>query len=97
MNKRTKALSISKAVKESVYRRDRGMCILCGRPGLPEAHYISRAKGGLGIEQNIVTLCRNCHYELDQTTRRRELLKSVKEHLDIWYLDFTDDERIYRK
>lgn len=97
MNKRTKALAISKAVKESVYRRDRGMCILCGRPGLPEAHYISRAKGGLGIEQNIVTLCRNCHYELDQTTRRRELLKSVKEHLDIWYLDFQDDERIYRK
>lgn len=97
MNKRTKALAISKAVKESVYRRDRGMCILCGRPGLPEAHYISRAKGGLGIEQNIVTLCRNCHYELDQTTRRRELLKSVKEHLDIWYLDFPDDERIYRK
>lgn len=97
MKKRTKALAISKAVKETVYKRDRGMCILCGRPGLPEAHYISRAKGGLGIEQNIVTLCRPCHLELDQTTKRRELLQRVKEHLDLWYPDFNEARRYYRR
>lgn len=97
MNKRTKALGISKAVKEIVYKRDGGRCILCGRPGLPEAHYIPRAKGGLGIEQNIVTLCRPCHRELDQTTKRRELLQRVKAHLDLWYPDFNEKRRYYSR
>ena len=74
MNARTKALAISKEVKETVYKRDRGRCILCGAVGLPEAHYIPRSKGGLGIEQNIVTLCRPCHDKLDNTTERKALL-----------------------
>ena len=97
MNKRTKALAISQTVKATVYRRDRGMCILCGRAGLPEAHYIPCSQGGLGIEQNIVTLCRTCHNKLDQTTQREELLARVKEHLDLWYPDFSDTDRIYKK
>lgn len=97
MNKRTKALAISQAVKAKVFRRDNGLCILCGRAGLPEAHYIPRSQGGLGIEQNIVTLCRFCHNKLDQTTERGELLERVKEHLDLWYPDFSDTDRIYKK
>ena len=69
-SKRTKALSITPKVKKTVYERDGGRCVLCGSPhGLPEAHYIPRSRGGLGIPENIVTLCRNCHRELDQTTR----------------------------
>lgn len=56
MNERTKACAISAATKDAVFKRDRGQCVLCGKPGLPEAHYIPRSKGGLGIEQNIVTL-----------------------------------------
>lgn len=97
MNKRTKALAINKAVKEKVYERDCGLCVLCGRPGLPEAHYIPRSKGGLGIEQNIVTLCRPCHNQMDNTTARENLLRRVKEHLDLWYPNFTDAERVYKK
>lgn len=97
MTNRTKACSISKTVKENVYRRDSGRCILCGKIGLPEAHYIPRSKGGLGIEENIVTLCRECHYQLDQTTKRKDLLKRVKEHLDLWYPWFCDADRIYKK
>ena len=97
MHKRTKALSISPQVKAKVYERDGGCCILCGRKGNPEAHYISRAQSGLGIEQNIVTLCRDCHRRLDQTTERKELLKKVKAYLDLWYPDFSDDERKYKK
>ena len=97
-SKRTKALSITPKVKNTVYERDGGRCVLCGSPyGLPEAHYIPRSQGGLGIEENIVTLCRNCHRELDQTTRRAELLERVKAHLDIWYPDFSDNDRIYKK
>ena len=97
MNARTKALAISKEVKEAVYKRDRGRCILCGAVGLPEAHYIPRSKGGLGIEQNIVTLCRPCHDLMDNTTARESLLRRVKEHLDLWYPNFTDEQRIYHK
>ena len=69
MNERTKACAISKATKDAVYKRDRGQCVLCGKPGLPEAHYIPRSKGGLGIEQNIVTLCRPCHDLMDKIGR----------------------------
>ena len=47
MRKRTKALAITKATKEQVFERD-GYCILCGKAGSPDAHYISRAQGGLG-------------------------------------------------
>lgn len=97
MNERTRACAISKAVKEAVYKRDRGYCVLCGKPGLPEAHYIPRSRGGLGIEQNIVTLCRPCHNKLDQTTQRQELLERVKQHLDLWYPGFEDTDRIYKK
>ena len=97
MNKRTKALAITKTVKEAVYKRDCGQCVLCGKPGLPEAHYIPRSQGGLGIEQNIVTLCRPCHDKMDSTTARESLLRRVKEHLDLWYPNFTDAERVYKK
>ncbi len=97
MNKRTKALAISKTVKEKVYERDCGLCVLCGKPGIPEAHYIPRSKGGLGIEQNIVTLCRPCHNQMDSTTARESLLRRVKTHLDLWYPNFTDADRVYKK
>ena len=97
MNARTKACAISKEVKEAVYKRDRGRCILCGAVGLPEAHYIPRSKGGRGIEQNIVTLCRPCHDRLDNSTERKALLLRVKEHLELWYGDFPDEQRIYTK
>lgn len=97
-SERTKALSISSKVKRIVYERDMGCCILCGSPqGLPEGHYIPRSKGGLGIPENIVTLCRECHRRLDQTIERRVLLERVKAHLDLWYPGFKDINRIYRK
>ena len=98
MNRRTKALDISKKVKMTVWERDRHRCILCGSPSaMPNAHYISRAKSGLGIEQNIVTLCMDCHRRLDQTTERKELLNKVKHYLDRFYPNFTNDMRRYKK
>lgn len=97
MNKRTKATSIPFKVKQEVFIRDGGRCIFCGRPGYPEAHYISRTRGGLGIPENIVTACRECHRRMDASEERPQYLKRAKEYLDILYPDFTDEMRIYKK
>ena len=97
-SKRTKALDIPKSVKDKVWERDRHSCIVCGSTNaMPNAHFISRAKSGLGIPENIVTLCQKCHHEFDNTTRRKELWEYIKAYLDIHYPGFSDARRIYNK
>lgn len=97
MHKRTKACAISKKTKERVYKRDMGACIFCGAPGLPEAHYIPRSHGGLGIEQNIITACRQCHHKLDNSTQRQQMLPKAAEHLRRHYPDWNEKDLIYDK
>lgn len=98
MHKRTKALSISKRVKDVVWERDGGCCVLCGNPrAQPNAHYISRAQGGLGIERNIVTLCLNCHRRYDQTADRAEIRLDLREYLESKYPDWDESQLIYQK
>ena len=93
---RTKALAISQKVKQEVLERDK-TCILCGREGEPNAHYISRAQSGLGIKENIVTLCFDCHRKYDQTIARPLIKRTIKTYLDGFYPDFTDEMRRYKK
>jgi 5-methylcytosine-specific restriction endonuclease McrA len=64
---------------------------------MPNAHYISRAKSGLGIPENIVTLCQKCHHDFDNTIKREELRGYIRAYLDIHYPDFSDARRIYNK
>lgn len=97
MHKRTKALAISHDVKRRVYDRDGGCCILCGRRGNPNAHYISRAHSGLGIEENIVTLCPDCHRRYDQSVERISIGRMVAEYLQDHYPDWDESKLIYRK
>jgi len=92
-----KACDITAKVKRQVFERDNGCCILCGRKGSPNAHYISRAQLGKGIPENIVTLCEKCHYRLDHTVERENLLAFVKAYLDGFYPKFTDEQRKYHK
>lgn len=95
--KRVDALAISQAVKAAVAERDsidgRPCCIWCGRPApaplaYSNAHYISRAQGGLGIEENILTLCPDCHRIYDQTPARKSmrpiLRRYLQEHCHEW-------------
>lgn len=96
-HKRTKACAISKKTKERVYKRDNGRCIFCGAPGLPEAHYIPRSHGGLGIEQNIITACRLCHDKLDNSTQRQQMLQKAAAHLRRHYPDWNEKDLIYDK
>ena len=104
---RTEALSIPRLVKNLVARRDSvdgwPCCILCGKPapsrhilGFSNAHYISRAQGGLGIEKNILTLCWDCHQAYDgpeRNTLRPILRRYLREHYDDW----NEEDLTYKK
>ena len=96
---RTKALDITQKVKKIVWERDNNCCIICGSPyAMPNAHYLSRGKHlGLGIEQNIVTLCTNCHRRYDQSTEREELKEIIKNYLKSKYEDWNEEDLIYKK
>lgn len=97
MHKRTRACAISKKTKLRVYERDKGRCIFCGAPGLPEAHYIPRSHGGLGIEQNILTACRPCHDKMDNSTDRQQMLQVAADHLKRLYPDWNEQSLVYDK
>lgn len=96
-SRRTKALEIPYNVKRIVFERDNERCILCGMNGLPEAHYIPRSKGGLGVEQNVVTLCRECHRRFDQTTDRKVIGEFIKAYLRKKYKDWDETKLYYDK
>lgn len=97
MRKQTKFTNISPAVKRAVYLRDNGRCVLCGRPGDPFAHLISRSHGGLGREENIVTLCPDCHREYDQGTNRKEIYVRLVSYMKGFYPDWSREDMIYKK
>ena len=104
MNKRTKALQIPPAVKEKVWERDGGCCVYCGNHyAAPVAHFIARSQGGLGIEENILTLCDNCHRKYDQSTKRQEMRDPVdfeaelNKYLKNKYPEWDETNLIYRR
>ena len=97
MHKRTRACAISKKTKETVYKRDLGKCIFCGAQGLPEAHIVPRSHGGLGCEQNIVTVCRMCHDKLDNSLERRRMLQEAADYLRHFYPDWNPKDYVYSK
>ena len=97
-SRRTKALDISKKVKDTVWERDNHRCILCGsHSAMPNAHYIARSHGGLGIEENIVTLCRDCHYRFDNTTDRPLLKEFIRSYLMAKYPAWDAEKLTYTK
>ena len=98
-SKRALALAITPQVKRIVWHRDGGLCVYCGAAGNPEAHFIPRSKGGLGIEQNILTLCRPCHDKYDNGPRpvREGMREFFSEYLSSKYTDWNEADLIYRK
>lgn len=97
-SKRSKACDISQNVKKAVWERDLNRCIYCGcGQAMPNAHYIPRSKGGLGIEQNIVTLCINCHNNYDITDMRSHYKEYIENYLKGKYKNWSKEELIYKK
>lgn len=98
MQKRTRALDIPPKVKDMVWERDGGRCIICGdHAAMPNAHYISRAQGGRGIPENIVTLCLRCHDAYDHTDARAWYKARIRRYLMQQYPDWQENKLIYQK
>lgn len=100
MHKRTKATAIPPAVKAKVAERDGYRCLRCGaycRVG--NAHYIRRSRGGLGIEENILTLCDGCHsvYDQSQQNDSGEWYLFFREYLSSKYPGWEESKLIYTK
>lgn len=97
-SERTKALEIPPMVKRKVYERDNHRCVFCGRycdVTNACAHFIPRSSGGLGIEENILTLCADCHRAYDQSDRRTAMRKAFKMHLSENYPGWNESDLIY--
>lgn len=106
MRKDTKARDFSRKVKEQISERDSidgwPCCVFCGlaAPALlawSNAHFISRAQGGLGIPENGLTLCPECHRRYDQTTARPEMREFFREYLQEHYPEWHEGKLYYRK
>ena len=108
MRKGTAATAITADVKRTVAPRDEfdgwPCCIVCGQPAphaaptaFSCAHYIPRSQGGLGVEQNIVTLCPRCHGMYDQGIDRKSIRNYIKEYLQSKYPDWDEEKLYYRR
>ena len=99
MHKSTKACDIPYSVKQKVWERDHGRCVICGTSRMvsPNAHYIARSHMGLGIEQNIVCLCLGCHCDYDNGSRREEYGAAIRRYLKTKYRGWDESKLVYRK
>ena len=58
---------------------------------------LGEVNGGLGIEQNVVTLCIQCHSSYDNGFTREYSGKRIKEYLQSKYKDWNEKDLIYNK
>lgn len=97
-SKRAKACDISKKVKDIVWERDGGKCIICGsRYAFPNSHFIRRSQNGLGTEENIVTMCQRCHSMYDQGVDRRAIEAYTEAYLKSIYPNWDRTKLTYKK
>lgn len=99
MHERTKATSILPKIRKEVEDRDGNACVFChssiGIRG--EAHYIRRSQGGLGIPQNLLTVCRYCHRQLDEGKYKEVYRQKAAEYLKNIYPDWDESKLVYQK
>jgi hypothetical protein len=71
-------------------------------PGAPNMHFIPRGAGGLGIVENIVCGCAECHRVYDNGYHKDINMRDyyggiIREHLDEHYPGFPDEKRFYNR
>lgn len=98
MRNETKKTAIPAKVKKAVWERDAGCCVWCGTAyASPCAHFIPRSQGGLGIEENVLTLCEPCHRAYDQGPNRASMKIYFRQYLKDKYPGWDEENLIYRK
>ena len=100
VNKRARACNIPRRVKAAVWERDGGECVIChSSNAAPNAHLIRRSRGGLGVEQNILTLCGKCHdkYDSGRQDETDELYCWLKAYLMSQYPGWNEKRLVYNK
>lgn len=98
-HKRTNATDIPKKVKEIVWKRDGERCIYCKRwvpVVFANSHFVKRSQGGLGIPENIVTACPDCHDRYD-TKEYLKMFPYTKKYLQSKYENWDMKKLIYEK
>lgn len=101
MGRMSRFTSIPADVKRRVEIRDSfdgcPCCVWCGQPhARGEAHFVPRSQGGLGIEENLLTLCRLCHEKYDGADRLK-MRPVLKQYLQSKYPDWDESKLIYHK
>lgn len=91
---------IPKDVRDRVYERDSydgwACCIYCGKPrGIEVHHFIERSRGGKGIEENLVCLCKQCHTKIHQGDT--DLQNFIRAYLSEHYEGWNEESLIARK
>ena len=96
-SKRSRASDIKPTTAKVVKLRDRA-CILCGSGYHIELHHhISRGRGGMGVKENVVCLCKQCHMDLHSSTRSGQYRKGVENYLKLKYPNWKKENVIYNK
>ena len=97
-SKRTKACEIKPKVREAVEERDNHCCIFCSSSDARgEAHIVRRSQGGLGIETNVVTACRDCHREFDDGLNKQVYMNVAVAYMKEHYPGWNEKDQVYRK
>lgn len=101
ITRRTKELGITKKVKSIVWERDQHKCIFCHKEvewNYANSHFIKRSQGGLGIEENIMTNCGECHRLFDDSKERLIwMMKYAEDYLRSKYPNWNKNDLIYKK
>ena len=83
-------------------------CAICGKPatgeffsngvhyysGIEQHHFISRGRGGMGIEENLICLCPLCHKNVHSGIIANDYIKS---YLSVRYPNWDEKKLIKRK
>ena len=101
MHRLTKATAIPKKVKDAVWERDGGKCLICSYyPSNPSCHIVSRAHQGRGIETNLITLCDRHHRMYDSGTleERKTIDSIVIDYMkSIYGEEWNKEDQVYKK
>ena len=98
MHRETKVTSISAETKKKVWQRDFGRCVLCGSINAgPHCHFVRRAQGGLGTEENVWTGCQRCHEAFDSEATDGPLHARMRDYFKTLYPQWDESKLKYRK